>query len=132
MSGPWHPTGRARVNPTAPEAQGVCDRCGLWYSMRDLVPQYQWQGLQLQNIGILVCTATCLDVPQIQLKTIILPPDPMPLQVTRPEAYHVNVPSFITTESLNTITAENANPLINEIEDTPTPDPNNPVLYPDE
>jgi hypothetical protein len=100
--------------------------------MRDLVPQFAWQGLQLQNIGIYVCTVTCLDVPQIQLKTILLPPDPLPLQVTRPEAYTVNVPSFISTEDGNTITTEGGEPLINEIGDTPSPDPNNPVLYPDD
>jgi len=132
MSGPWHPTGRARVNPSNPEAAGICDRCGMMFSMRDLVPQYQWQGMQLQNIGILVCTATCLDTPQIQLKTIILPPDPMPLQVTRPERYGENVPSFMSTEDGDHLTTTTGDNLTMAIRVTPSPDPNTPYYFDEE
>lgn len=48
--------------------------------------QFQWQGPKLTNIRILVCEY-CLDTPQEQLRTIILPPDPVPIQNPRPENY---------------------------------------------
>lgn len=133
MSGPWHPTGRARVNSRSPEAQGCCDRCYFNFSLNDLTWQYQWSGVKLQNLRLLVCSE-CLDVPQPQLKTIIIPPDPIPVLNPRPEQYQETVPSFVATESSafagNDLTTESGDNLIWEIEDTPLPDPNNPVLYP--
>ena len=72
------PHGRARVNSQSPEGFGVCDRCGAWYNLIDLSWQFQWAGTHLQNLRILVCQP-CIDIPQEQLRTIILPPDPPPL-----------------------------------------------------
>jgi hypothetical protein len=46
--------------------------------------------MQLQNIKVLVCTVTCLDKPQEQFRTIILPPDPMPVLNARPEPYLID------------------------------------------
>lgn len=97
MSGVWHPTGRARVSPRRPQALGVCDRCGFIYQHNALRWQFEWQGLQLQNLNILVCR-DCLDVPQPQLKTIIIPPDPLPVLNPRPEPYTVEVPSYRVTQ----------------------------------
>lgn len=48
--------------------------------------QHQWAGPKLQNLRLLVCRS-CLDVPQEGLRTIILPPDPVPIQNPRPEQY---------------------------------------------
>jgi hypothetical protein len=133
MSGPWHPTGKAKVNARAPQAQAVCDRCYLNYSLRDLKWQFQWSGVQQQNLRLLVCQ-TCLDVPQPQLKTIVIPADPPALMNTRPENYDETVPNYVATESDTLqgtiLTTEDGIDLIWEIEDTPLPDPNNPVLYP--
>lgn len=81
-----HPHGHARVSASHPEAMGVCDRCGGWYPHRDLAWQFQWIGRQLQNIRRLVCPS-CMDTPQQQLKTILLPPDPVPIMNARPENY---------------------------------------------
>lgn len=134
MSGPWHPTGRGVVSSRNPRALAVCDRCYCTFNLDTLTWQYQWAGTKLQNMRLLVC-CECLDNPQPQLKTIIIPPDPLPVLNPRPEQYAVTVPSFIATESPpfegTDITAENGNNLIWEIEDTPLPDPNNPVLYPE-
>lgn len=108
---------------------GICNRCGLTYQRSDLVPQFQWQGLELQNLQIYVCTRTCLDAPQIQLKTIILPPDPVPVYLPFPEPYSAEVPSYLSTEGgahLTTITGFN---LTTEIRVTPSPDPNNPYSF---
>lgn len=62
----------------------------------------QWSGTHLYNTGSLVCTAgNCLDVPQEQLRTIILPPDPPPLQNSR-------VPNFAYEEQTIRITEYNS------------------------
>lgn len=129
MSGPWHPTGRARVNARKPEAQAVCDRCYCNFSLRNLKWQYEWEGVKLQNLRLLVCQ-TCLDRPQPQLKTIVIPPDPLPVFNPRPETYSLTEPSFLETESGSTLLTEDGQAILWESEDTPLPDPNNPVLLP--
>lgn len=83
----YRPHGRARVNVHALQSWATCDRCGFIYSISDLQWQKQWRGTQLLNTRILVCRQTCLDVPQPQLKTIILPADPSPTLNARPEPY---------------------------------------------
>lgn len=132
MSGPFHPTGRARVSQRRPEAQAVCDRCYCNYSLSDLCWQFQWAGTKLQNLRLLVCP-TCLDIPQPALKTIIIPPDPLPRLNPRPENYTETVPSYMATETPSfegqDITAEDGTNLTWEIADTPIPDPNNPTIY---
>lgn len=62
----------------------------MLYNLERLRWQNDWRGTQLQNLRILVCTNTCLDIPQRQLGTIILPPDPMPLLNARPEQYQLD------------------------------------------
>jgi hypothetical protein len=84
-----NPTGRAFVDPSSPRAFAVCDRCGKWYNHDALQWQYEWAGTQLINLGALVCE-TCLDEPQIQLKTIILPPDPPPVLNARVEPFSLD------------------------------------------
>lgn len=80
-----HPRGAA-VNPSHPEAWGSCDRCGFVVTHNTLSWQWEWSGARLTNLKILVCRS-CLDVPQRQLGTILLPPDPMPVMNARPEQY---------------------------------------------
>lgn len=83
-----------RVDPSNPEGAGQCDRCGRWFQLRDLTWQMQWSGTHLYNIRTLVCqTGNCLDVPQEQLRTIILPPDPLPL-------INARVPNFDYEEQI--------------------------------
>jgi hypothetical protein len=118
----------------SPTALATCDRCGFTYNRTDLQWDYQWSGVKLQNLRLLVCTRTCLDAPQPALKTIIIPPDPLPVLNPRPEQYAVTVPSFIATEDPNfngsDITTEAGDNLIWEIGDDLLPDPNIPVIYP--
>lgn len=130
MSGPWHPTGRARVNPSRSEAQGVCDRCNFNFSLRDLKWQFQWAGLRLQNIRLLVCDR-CLDIPQIQLRTIIIPPDPVPILNPRPELYSREEPSYMQTLGGLPFTTMNGSfNIVDMSQVTPTPDPNQSFLGP--
>jgi hypothetical protein len=78
------PHGRAQISRSKPRAQAVCDRCGMRYSHHQLRWQFDWVGARLQNLRILVC-AGCYDKPQENIRTIILPPDPMPIHNPRPE-----------------------------------------------
>lgn len=85
----FNPTGRAYVDPSSPRAFGVCDRTGRWVNQNTLKWQYEWAGTQLINIGTFVCD-DALDVPQIQLKTIIYPPDPEPILNARVEQFSLD------------------------------------------
>jgi hypothetical protein len=81
------PHGRAQISARAPRALGVCDRCGFLYNHDDLQWQWDWlQGPRLFNLRILVCRP-CLDIPQESGRTIVLPPDPVPIADPRPENY---------------------------------------------
>lgn len=80
------PHGRARIDVNDPRALGVCDFCGFLYNLKDLRWQFEWIGPRLQNQRELVCR-TCNDKPQEQLRTIVLPPDPIPVYNARPENY---------------------------------------------
>jgi len=91
--------GRAEVNPDNPHAFGVCDRCGFWYNLKDLVWQYEYEGGSTPiNKHILVCTRTCLDNLNFQFALQILPPDPPPLYNTRPETFSLDEDSYLATQ----------------------------------
>jgi len=51
--------------------------------------QYEWRGSTIQNTRILVHEDE-LDIPQRQLGTLMLPPDPLPLLNARPENYSID------------------------------------------
>lgn len=80
------PHGHVQVSATNPRAKAVCDRCGAHYNHDMLQWQFQWAGPKLQNLYILVCQP-CLDIPQEQLRTIVLPADPPAILNPRPEQY---------------------------------------------
>jgi hypothetical protein len=80
------PHGKARVDSRKPQAHAICDRCGFRYNHVDLVWEVQWIGPRLQNLRFLVCK-TCYDKPQEQRRTIVLPPDPLPILNPRPEDF---------------------------------------------
>ena len=83
------PHGRAQISARHPRALGICDRCGFTVNHDELQWQWDWlQGPRLFNLRILVCR-TCLDIPQESGRTIVLPPDPVPIADPRPENYVV-------------------------------------------
>jgi len=89
--------GRAKTNSSAPRAHAICDSCGFRFNRYALQYQYEWRGTQLMNIHLLKC-ARCTDKPQEQLRTIILPPDPVPIADPRPEYFNAaEVTSFYTS-----------------------------------
>lgn len=78
--------GRASINQTSPRALAVCDRCGFLFNHHQLQWDMQWAGPRIQNRRYLICRS-CLDIPQEQLRTIVLPADPLPIANARPENY---------------------------------------------
>ncbi len=80
------PTSRFNVNSEAPRARGVCDRCGQHWQHNKLTWQFEWVGPKLQNLRFLVCPE-CYDKPQQNIRTIVIPPDPIPIMNARPENY---------------------------------------------
>jgi hypothetical protein len=90
-----HPR-RARVDPTSPQAWATSDRSGAIGNHEDLCYQYAWRGTQLVNTRLLVY-ADELDVPNRQLGTIILPPDPVPILNARPEQYAIDEQTYRIT-----------------------------------
>lgn len=93
--------GRARTNPAAPDAHAICDRCGFRYNFRDLSFQFDWRGPTLKNLYILVCDE-CLDTPQEQLRSIVLPADPVPIIYARPELYAADSIDYLGTGQTTT------------------------------
>ena len=94
--------GRARTSSKNPQAFGVCDRCGMWYNHVDLAWQFDWGGASLINKRILVCKP-CNDIPQNQLRAIVLPADPVPIMNPRTEPYASDETDYTVT-SLNATT----------------------------
>ena len=128
----WVRYTHARVSESNPEALGCCDRCGMDYNLSQLRWQLQWQGPKLQNLRILVCP-DCYDAPQPQLRTIILPPDPLPVPNPRPDPYMYmglsssppvftsGQPNVLATQGGDWLTTQDGLHLITEITVTPTP-----------
>lgn len=83
-----HPR-RASVDPTSPRAWGTSDRSGFVGTQRNMRWQWEWRGTGLANTRVLVHPDE-LDVPQRQLGTIFIPPDPLPIINARPEQYNID------------------------------------------
>ena len=103
-------SGRAHTDSSNPEAFGVCDRCGIWENFRNLHWQYEWAGTHLYNKYLLFCES-CLDVPQEQLRTLILPPDPLPIQYARVEAFAAGRSRASSVDALGIRSARFVSPL---------------------
>ena len=79
-------SGRARTNSRSPQAHAICDRCGFRHNHVNLKWQYDWRGASLANTRLLVCSS-CYDAPQQQLRSIVIPADPMPIQNPRTQDF---------------------------------------------
>lgn len=95
-------SGRARTSPSNPQAHAICDRCGFRYNRVDLNWQYDWRGASLQNVRILVCS-TCMDTPQEQLRAIVVPADPMPIDQPRTQDFAQAETNYQTITGPSTI-----------------------------
>lgn len=104
--------GRARTNPKAPQAHAICDRCGFRYNHVDLKWQYDWRGASLMNIRLLVCN-TCYDEPQQQLRAIVVPADPVPIDQPRLQDFATAETNTRATSGQNTVNPITGIPVIN-------------------
>lgn len=93
--------GHARISSRRPQAAAVCDRCGAIYNHVDLQWQYDWGGATLINKRLLVCRS-CLDEPQQQLRSIVIPADPQPIQNPRPQDFAGKATTLRTIEGSTT------------------------------
>lgn len=80
-------SGRARTSASDPRAFGVCQRCGIWYNRENLQNQMAWRGAAMLPTWLFVCPH-CYDTPQQNgLRAIVIPADPMPVQLALPENF---------------------------------------------
>lgn len=93
----YNPHGRARINPRHPQALGICQRCGFQYQRSQLNNQIQWQGFDIQQIGLWVCP-DCWDIPNENTRSIVLPSDPIPVYLPFPEPYSSEVDTPFATD----------------------------------
>lgn len=98
----YNTIGRARLDPQNPSAFAICDSCGFNYNLVALRAERQWYATEVRATGFRVCSK-CEDVPQEQLRTITLPPDPMPVQNARPDTYPVLTDCFINDGGVLTL-----------------------------
>lgn len=96
------PHGRAKVSTRNPEAFAICDNCGFQYNHSELRWQYEWAGNKLINLKQLVCRR-CNDLPNNQLRAIVLPADPMPIMNPRVPNYPLAEIDYRATSGQNTI-----------------------------
>ena len=95
-------SGRARTNSRSPQAHAICDRCGFRHNHVNLKWQYDWRGASLANTRLLVCSS-CYDAPQQQLRSIVIPADPMPIQNPRIQDFVTAGSNFRATSGQNTV-----------------------------
>lgn len=94
--------GRAKISSRDPQAAGVCDNCGFVYQLSELRWQMQWSGNKLVNLRQLVCRR-CNDIPQTQLRAIVLPADPMPVLNPRVNNWVAAESNYRTTSGQDTV-----------------------------
>lgn len=95
-------SGRARTNAKGPQAHAICDRCGFRYNHTNLRWQFDWRGASLQNIRLLVCR-TCEDTAQTQLRAIVVPADPVPIQNPRVQDFVVAETNYRVTSGQDSV-----------------------------
>lgn len=102
----WRFHGKASVDSDAPRAFGVCDRCCRWFNLVDLRFQHDWRGNRLTNLYLRVCDQ-CYDKPFEHYRPIIIPPDPVPVWMPRPDQYAPFLPFLITATNGTQIIDQN-------------------------
>lgn len=113
MSGGFVGYQRARISSRNPASLGRCDRCAFVYNLRELRFQYYWRGPTLQNTQFLVCPS-CLDVPNQQDRTIVIPPDPLPLINPRVEDYAIETTNWLTTQDGQALLQEDGQAILTQ------------------
>lgn len=66
----------------------------MWYNRVNLRAQWDWRGAQIANLYIYVCN-DCYDIPQEQLRAIVLPADPVPIVLALPEPFFADEMTYM-------------------------------------
>ncbi len=103
--------GRARTSSSNPQAHAICDRCGFRYNHVDLKWQFDWRGASLANIRVLVCE-DCYDQPQHQLRAIVVPADPTPIQNPRIQDFATAETNVRFTSGQNSVDPTTGIPIV--------------------
>ena len=104
------PHGRAKVSTRNPEAFAICDACQFLYNHSELRWQMEWGGNKLINKKLLVCRR-CNDIPNTQLRAIVLPADPIPVLNPRVNNWRAAEGNFRTTSGQNAVDPETGIPI---------------------
>lgn len=75
-----------KIRPRDPRARAICDVSNTECMHDDLVPQMAYRGQGLVWTGALV-NKRFVDRPNMQEMTPIIPPDPIPVYMARPDTY---------------------------------------------
>lgn len=102
--------GRAKISSRNPTAAGVCDACQFVYQLSELRWQMAWSGNRLVNLKQLVCRR-CNDLPNQQLRAIVLPADPMPVMNPRVNNWQAAETNYRTTSGQNTVDPKTGIPI---------------------
>ena len=94
--------GRAKISSRNPQAAATCDLCGFVYQHSELRWQLEWGGNKLINKRLLVCRR-CNDIPNTQLRAIVIPADPMPILNPRVNNWQAASTDYRTTSGQNTV-----------------------------
>lgn len=107
------------VDPSHPEALGICDFTGFVHFRKDLIRQMEWRGNRLQWTGFMV-GRDYLDQPNPQLRPPVLRPDPVPVRYPREPQYFsiffntMTVPFNFQTTPFSYLGTEDGEPALPE------------------
>lgn len=104
-------SGRARTSPRSPAAHAICDRCGARYNHNALKWQFDWAGAGLINKRLLVCNS-CYDKPQENIRSVVIPADPMPILNPRVQNFATAETNQRYTSGQNTTDALTGLPIV--------------------
>jgi hypothetical protein len=93
----WRPHDRAEVDADNPRGWARCGRCYCLTNHYKLRWQFRFAGPRLINTNLLVCE-NCLDIPNPQERTIVIPPDPVPIKNARPSDTSVET-DYLSTDN---------------------------------
>ena len=85
----WRPHPKNAVTDPHAGPWATCQGCGFQWNLPRLKEQREWAGFTLISKNLLKCP-TCIDIPQEQLRALVLPPDPDPFPHARPEQYAID------------------------------------------
>ncbi len=100
-----HPR-RIWVDPTDPQPWGTSDQNGMIGPRPKMGYQREWRGNKIVPLNILVHPDE-FDIPNRQLGSLLLSPDPPPKRNARPENYTIDEESYMITEGGSAIVVEN-------------------------